>query len=191
MVIKNEADQTLFQLEKNLKEVEELIYNLEECYLQETLNTGNVIRGWECSKIMAVNKGMPQNPKKVKIQERERMFSLSSCTSIVNQTLKREAENSESKSVVSPGQNNNFIKSRRKARTNNYIRAVSRNFKNKIGRNGNESEGDLSLEQSDQERSNKKSRQHLKYQKPFGTNVQMHLIKTSNGIHKKKNKKKK
>ena len=190
MVGRNDTEFIVNQMEKNLKEIEDLIYNLEDHYLEETLNAGNVIRGWESSKMISVNKGIPQNPKKVKIQERERMFSLGSCTSQVNQNLKRESENSESKSVLSPGQVNNFIKSRRKARNNTFIRA-SRAYKLKNHRNGNDSGEEDSIEANDNDRSNKKNTKHIKYQKGFESQSTMHLNKTTNPIIKKKNKKKK
>ena len=71
--------------EKALKEIEKAIYDDETAYLEETLNFGNIIKGWEGlnSKQHNSRYSYTSIQKKVRFTNEERVLSSSSLTSPV------------------------------------------------------------------------------------------------------------
>ena len=80
---------------KELETVEARIFALERAYLEETSGYGNIIRGWD-NILKFKHHRQPDifQPKKVKINNKERLFSLSSATSGANTLLRKELEQS-------------------------------------------------------------------------------------------------
>ena len=108
-------------LEKELEIMERRIYDLEKVYLEETSTFGNLIKGWESGLHFKSHKHHMFNaPKKFKIAEKDRIFSLSSCTSPANRALKKELEYAEISSAVTPAQTNSFLR-KRKIKKNKFL----------------------------------------------------------------------
>ncbi len=120
MTDKELADLRRF-LDKELDMIEQRIYDLEKIYLEESVTFGNIIKGWENGLNFKNHKHHMLNaPKKFKISEKDRLFSLSSCTSPANKALKRELEHAENESSVTPAQTNSFVK-KRKIKKNKFL----------------------------------------------------------------------
>ncbi len=108
-------------LEKELEVIEQRIYDVEKIYLEESSTFGNIIKGWESGLNFKNHKHHMLNaPKKFKISEKDRLFSLSSCTSPANRALRRELEHTENQSLITPAQTNSFLK-KRKIKKNKFL----------------------------------------------------------------------
>jgi len=68
------------EIESKLINMERQIFNLEENYLAETSNCGNLVKGWDSY----LSNKMPITTKRTKVRDIDRIFSLSSTTSFKN-----------------------------------------------------------------------------------------------------------
>ncbi len=81
------------QLVDDLKTTERQIWDLEESYIDETINYGNVIKGWES---FLNSKSKHQSLRKPsKIPEKYRIFSLSSATAPITNSLGDDTDGSD------------------------------------------------------------------------------------------------
>ena len=129
-------------IERELFNVERHIYDLEKIYLEEAVNFGNLIKGWDSNTGYKNQKhALFTTFKKPKIQEKERLFSLSSLSSQVHKRQRIELEDSEVEMEpgVSGGSNLRKIKKMKKMKA----------IRNMIKVKGNESEEFLSNSDSE------------------------------------------
>lgn len=87
--ILNEMLSKKTELESHIKKIEKFIYENETKYLEGTISTGNILRGWDhffTSKSKIPNGAMTSG-KRIRISNNERVFSQ---TSFNNQFLKEE-----------------------------------------------------------------------------------------------------
>lgn len=85
----NHLKQRVERIEADTKEIEKQVYDLETSYLTDHSANGNVLKGFESA--LAQTKSATQ--KKVKpFKVDERLFSISSATSQVNEEIAAEAE---------------------------------------------------------------------------------------------------
>ena len=88
-----ERDELKMVLDRELGNIEKAIYDLESNYLEETVQCGNVLKGWDNYMSLKNQKTNPPfNLKKNKISANERIFSQSSITSQANKKVEEEAE---------------------------------------------------------------------------------------------------
>jgi len=69
------------EIESKLINMERQIFNLEENYLAETSNCGNLVKGWDS---YLSNRTPTITTKRTKVRDIDRIFSLSSTTSFKN-----------------------------------------------------------------------------------------------------------
>lgn len=87
--ILNEMLSKKTELESHIKKIEKFIYENESKYLEGTISSGNILRGWDhffTSKSKIPNSAMTSG-KRIRISNNERVFSQ---TSFNNQFLKEE-----------------------------------------------------------------------------------------------------
>lgn len=191
IIMKTDSEALLQTVNKNLERVEELIYLLEETYLRETAVCGNIVKGFANTKLSMVEASYAGSHKKHKINEADRIFSLSSCTSKAYQHLKREGENSETKNTVSAGQINSHAKARSKNRTRKFIHAP-RQLKEKLPRPDGGSQPGGSAEMSEFEPSHKlPAAKRTKYNKNYAVGLRIQKQGSKTGPKKKIKKSKK
>ena len=89
-------------LEKELKDLEQQIFDLESFYLEDTSLTGNILKGWDQYIIRkGTNYQSPAHPiKKPRITANEMIFSLSSITSPAYQCIEEIAEKSIGEDIL-------------------------------------------------------------------------------------------
>ena len=94
------------ELESQIKKMEKFIYENETKYLEGTISSGNILRGWDhffTSKSKIPNAAMSSG-KRIRISNNERVFSQ---TSFNNQFLKEENLMNSQSGFKSLGGNNN------------------------------------------------------------------------------------
>ncbi|KAL4468912.1 hypothetical protein ABPG72_009182 [Tetrahymena utriculariae] len=101
------------QLEEELKSLEKNIYDLETQYLEETFNSGNIIRGWENYFTSTKQKSIGATQKKVRINTNDRIFSLSSTTSPAHSKIE---ENIDKNTDGSHGTYSGFKRQKKKSK---------------------------------------------------------------------------
>jgi len=86
-------------IEQRLMALEKQIYALEGSYLQDTRSLGNILTGWD-SYLSSRGSGALKRP--MKFKESDRLFSLSSVTSMKNADMKGDKQLSLDKEDGSP-----------------------------------------------------------------------------------------
>ena len=96
---------------KELETTESRIFSLEKIYLEETSGYGNMIKGWDSIlNFKHHRQNTIMQSKKIKINDKDRLFSLSSVTSEVNALLKKDIE--DQSNDLNSQNNINFIRKR-------------------------------------------------------------------------------
>ena len=79
-----------------LADIEDRIYDLEGIYLSETGTFGNIVKGWDSLISFKNHRHNSLNTnRKNKVQEKDRLFSLSSMSSEVNGRLRRTVDQAD------------------------------------------------------------------------------------------------
>lgn len=106
-------------LETELRSLEKQIFDLETNYIEETQETGNIVKGWEKFLTNKSTKSVQFNNtyKKIKLNASERIFSLSSCTSPAGKALEDESDRSVLNGMIAPN-----YKSKRNTKKKNYAK---------------------------------------------------------------------
>ena len=100
-----------------ISELDDKIYSLETNYLCETQNYGNLLIGWESYLNSKFQKNASQNAQKKssKLQEKDRLFSLTSMDSRAARKLKEELEKT-ARSISGDKVHSSYVKKRMKKR---------------------------------------------------------------------------
>ena len=106
------------EIQNMIRLLDDKIYNLETVYLTETSNYGNVLVGWESyfnSKFLKSN-AQVSNKKTVKIQDKDRLFSLASLHSKASENIREEREKNMNSSNYETNSHTGLVKKRIKKR---------------------------------------------------------------------------
>ena len=114
-----------YDVEKQLKKIDKIIYDNETKYLEETVNGGNIFRGWE--HIFTSKSKFPHNInsiKKPRISNNERLFSQSNINNnyLKNDIIGVNIINKNNDLSNSSNQNNNNLIQRNSINNNSNFR---------------------------------------------------------------------
>ncbi len=114
-----------YEVEKQLKKLDKIIYDNETKYLEETVNGGNIFRGWE--HIFTSKSKFPHNInpiKKPKISNNERVFSQTNINNFYLRNDVNEVNNSNKNNDfgISSSQNNINLNQRNLINNNSNYR---------------------------------------------------------------------
>ena len=114
-----------YDVEKQLKKIDKIIYDNETKYLEETVNGGNIFRGWE--HIFTSKSKFPHNInsiKKPRISNNERLFSQSNINNnyLKNDIIGVNNINKNNDLSNSSNQNNNNLIQRNSINNNSNFR---------------------------------------------------------------------
>ena len=140
--ILNEMQSKKSELESQIKKMEKFIYENETKYLEGTISSGNILRGWDhffTSKSKIPNAAMSSG-KRIRISNNERVFSQ---TSFNNQFLKEENLMNSQSGFKSLGGNNN---PKRNTLPHKHKKKITQSLSMKKKKNAYNQKGDSDLD---------------------------------------------
>ena len=113
-------------VKRDLTSLEKSIHNLEQIYLEETHSFGNVIRGWDSNlNYKNTKSSVFSTYKRTKLLDKERLFSLSSVSSITHKKIKSEQAGLEIEESNPEYKSNTQFKKKTKKNQKITIRKIS------------------------------------------------------------------